>query len=251
MAKRFIDTDIFKKSFTRSLQGAYKTLWVYVLMDCNHAGIWDCDFDVANIRLNENLTKSKAEKEFSDKIYVFDGGKKWFIPSFIEFQYGELSENNRAHTGVISLLKKHNLLNEDLSIKPLQSPLQGDKDKEKEKDKEQDKEKDKGCASEKKELVYPFDGPEFAMAWSNWLKYRHEKKISYKGIISQQAALKALSKYDEEFSIMLIEKSMGNGWQGLVFDKTDEEYARFKQTGTKAQFGKEVDELIGSGSRGY
>jgi hypothetical protein len=143
MAKRFTDTEKWKKPFIRSMPGAYKLLWIYICDDCDHAGVWQVDIEVAQIRLGETITEKLAIEIFGDKIKVFDGGSKWFIPSFIEFQYPSgLSENNKAHAGVIKILEKYKLLEKE--IKPLTSPLQGDKemvmDKEMDKDEEMDKE---------------------------------------------------------------------------------------------------------------
>lgn len=138
MAKRFTDTNKWRKPFIRGLQGAYKLFWFYILDDCDHAGIWIVDMEVANIRTGQNIGEEDALKIFGDKIIVFDNRERWFIPDFIDFQYGALSENNRAHNSVIKCLLKYKLLNEN---KVLISPLQGVKDKDK--DKELDKEKDK------------------------------------------------------------------------------------------------------------
>lgn len=149
MAKRFTDTDKWKKSLLKSMPAEYKLLWLYICDDCNHAGIWDVDIEVAALRIGEDLTTEKALYVFGNKIIVFDGGEKWFLPSFIEFQYGELSEKNRVHESVIKELSKYDLLN----IKPLASPLQGAKDKDK--DKEQDKDKEKDKDSENQKLLVP------------------------------------------------------------------------------------------------
>jgi len=139
MAKRFTDTDKWKKPFIRKLPTKYKLLWLYIIDECNHAGIWQVDFPVAEIRAGEVFDENIAIEMFGNKITVFDDGEKWFIPSFIEFQYGELKTTNRAHESVISILSKHNLLN---SNKPLTSPLQGAKDKEKDKDMDMDMDKE-------------------------------------------------------------------------------------------------------------
>lgn len=135
MAKRLIDTDIFKKSFTRSLTGAYKLLFIYIINDCNHAGIWDVDLEIAGMRCGFNFDEETAKKEFGDKIIIFDSGKKWFIPSFVSFQYGELNSTNKAHNSVIQILKKYSL---NCEIKPLPSPLVGAKDKDKDMVKDKD-----------------------------------------------------------------------------------------------------------------
>lgn len=141
MAKRFTDTNKYKKPFIRGLQGAYKLLWDFLYHDCDHAGIWIVDFEIAQMYVGNDMpiSKERAIELFNageKRIVEFDGGKKWFIPSFIEFQYGELSEKNRAHGSVLLLLKKNNLLNSINSDKGDVSPLQGGKEQDKDKDKD-------------------------------------------------------------------------------------------------------------------
>lgn len=160
MAKRFTDTNKYKKPFIRCLKGAYKLFWDFLYHDCDHAGIWIVDFEIAQFYIGLDMPVNKKEalrffNESEQRIVELDGGKKWFIPSFIEFQYGELRENNRAHVNVISVLKKYNLIDENFNIKieregaskPLTRPLQGAKEQEQ----EQEKEKDIGTRVLKKE----------------------------------------------------------------------------------------------------
>lgn len=144
MAKRFTDTDKYKKPFIRRLPGAYKLLWDYLYHDCDNAGIWIVDFEVAQIYIGADMpiNKTDALNYFNtdeQRIIEFDNGSKWFIYPFIEFQYGTLSENNRAHNSVILKLSKHNLLER---IKGLASPLQGAMDKYKDMDMDMDKDID-------------------------------------------------------------------------------------------------------------
>ena len=117
MAKRFTDTEKWKKPFIRGLQGAYKLLWLYICDDCDHAGIWQVDIEVAAIRIGEKIDSKEAIKSFDEKIIIFDKGNKWFIPSFLEFQYPSgLNPDNRAHNSVIILLEKYNLRIVDLAF---------------------------------------------------------------------------------------------------------------------------------------
>jgi hypothetical protein len=109
VAKRFTDTDKWKKPFIRGLNGAYKLLWFYILDDCDFAGIWHVDFDVAQIRIGEAISKHEAIKQFGDRVEIFDDGNKWFLRDFIDFQYGELNPSNRVHASVIATLKKYNI----------------------------------------------------------------------------------------------------------------------------------------------
>jgi hypothetical protein len=128
MAKRFTDTDKWKKPFIRGLQTPYKILWLYILDECDHAGIWQVDFDVARIKIGEpNINEKDALTAFGDRVIVIED--KWFINDFVEFQYGELNPANRVHKSVIDIISK-------FKNKPLNSPLKGAKDKDKEEDKE-------------------------------------------------------------------------------------------------------------------
>ena len=135
MAKRFIDTDLFRKPFMRGLEAPYKALWLYLLCECDHAGIWVVELDVAQIRMGMKLDPEKAIEKMAGAVIPIHGGEKWYLPDFVAFQYGTLNPSNRVHASVIERLSAEGI---DPENKPLTSPLQGAKDKEKEKDKEKD-----------------------------------------------------------------------------------------------------------------
>lgn len=150
MPKRFTDTEKWKKPFIRGLEGPYKLLWFYILDDCDHAGIWQVDFEVARIRTGQHdLDYQKALNVFGDRVQPIEKFK-WFIPDFISFQYGELSEKNRLHLSVIQILSKNKL--DIKKNKGLISPLEGDKDKDKDKDKELEKDKEKYITVENEKI---------------------------------------------------------------------------------------------------
>lgn len=222
MAKRFTDTEKWKKPFIRGLQGAYKLLWLYICDDCDHAGIWQVDIDVAQIRIGEKIDLNEAIKSFEDKIVIFDKGNKWFIPSFIEFQYPSgLNPENRSHNSVIILLEKYNLL--DKQNKPLISPLEGRKDMVMDmvmvKDKV--KVKDRGA-----EIKFLWAGNEVVELWEEWKEYKLQHfKFKYKTIQSEQAAfdnLVELSEKNFEIAKEIIKQSMANGWKGFFLPKNSQ-----------------------------
>ena len=127
MAKRYTDTDKWKKPFIRALQTPYKLLWFYILDDCNHAGIWEVDLEVAQIRTGEKFTENEALEMFGDRILKITK-TKWFIPDFLLFQYPDFpNQKNRVHSSIIQVLSKY-------QIEGLISPLKGVKDKDKDKD---------------------------------------------------------------------------------------------------------------------
>lgn len=148
MSKRFTDTNKYKKSFFRGLPGPYKLFWDFLYHDCDHAGIWHVDMDIAQIYLGVDMAvdKDTAIKLFNqgeERVRVLNGGTKWFIVPFVTFQYGTLNPLNRLHASVLQRLHGE-------KIKALPSPLLEAKDK----DKDKDKNKDKAFEQKKKETFF-------------------------------------------------------------------------------------------------
>ena len=123
MSKRFIDSELFKKPLMRGIKAPYKLLWIYFFCDCNGAGIWECDFEVAEVRLGQKTDWEEVKSVFADRIIEISSGTKWFFPEFIEFQYGQLNANNPAHKGFIKELLRYSLIDEKLNI--IKAPLEG------------------------------------------------------------------------------------------------------------------------------
>lgn len=194
------DTDKWKKRFIRQLDPEMKLLWIYILDDCNHAGIWEVDMEIASIRLGYDYSKVDWVTPFMDRVIAFDAGDKWFLPDFIDFQYGELNPNSNVHKSVISLLEKYNLQG---YIKGLDTVSYRVMDKDKDKDKDKD-------------LIYPAE-LNFE-AWELWKEFRKEQfRAKYKPI-GEKAAIKKilnLSAGDKEIQAKIIEQSIENGWRGL------------------------------------
>jgi len=126
MAKRFTATEKWIDPWFCNLRPIDKLFWIYLLDNCDHAGIWQVNWPLVKFHLGD----------FDFNEIVFNGRiielskEKWFIPKFIIFQYGELNPENRAHLSVINILKKEG------ALKGLKQPLQGCKDKDKDKDKD-------------------------------------------------------------------------------------------------------------------
>ena len=110
MAKRFVDTNIWKKVWFRTLSMEYKLFWFYLLDTCDHAGLWEIDFELAEFLMKIKLDPVECEKIFDEQILKISDSK-WFVRDFCFFQYGQLKGNNKPHISVINLLKRNNLLN--------------------------------------------------------------------------------------------------------------------------------------------
>lgn len=72
----------------------------------------------------------------------------------------------------------------------------------------------------------PFQSQAFYNAWN---LLRSQPKWKKKSQSALNMSLKKLAKYDEDFAIMLIEDSIANDWQGVVFTGTDERYRKWKE----------------------
>lgn len=139
MAKRFIETGMFEKPLISSLEGPYKTLFIYYITKCDHAGFLDIHaLKFASFVLGHDYSADDFEKQMNGELVVL--GDKWFMPSFVEFQYGVLNESNRAHKSVMDLLEKNGIDHQTLTPnKGLIRSLEGCKDKDKDKDSVKDK----------------------------------------------------------------------------------------------------------------
>lgn len=119
MANRFLDTNYYKSPFVRGLKGALKSLYSFIICDCDGAGIWNLDLPAASLYIGFEINMLEFNEHFVEKSKAIPiGGDKYFFPDFIEHQYPSgLQENNTAHKNFIKTLKKFNLIDNDLNVK--------------------------------------------------------------------------------------------------------------------------------------
>ena len=183
LPKRFTDSDKWKKKWFRCLSNDHKVFWIYVLDQCDHAGIWEVDFEAAEFFCS-GIDESEIRQVFNKQYQEIDNGKRWFLKDFVDFQYGTLNENNRAHLSVINILLKYKLIEN----KGLISPLQGYKDKDKDKVKVKVKEKENKADQIKKiESSIPALAAEFQLSddqvkkeFDDWRDYMLSHGKQYK-----------------------------------------------------------------------
>lgn len=138
--KRFTATEKWNKPWFRKLPPKLKCFVQYFFDNCDCAGVWNTDFDLASYIIGEQITESEAIATLGDRIHVLPDGK-WWMKGFVTFQAGELNPRCRPHQAILATLKRHGLLTlfEGYS-KGIDTPQEQDKEKDKEKDKE-----GKGC----------------------------------------------------------------------------------------------------------
>lgn len=102
MAKRMTDTGKWVDGWFCDLPPLDKLFWQFLCDNCDHAGVWKVNLKMVRFMISEDYTPDLAK--FEDRIKDLGNGR-WFVPKFIEFQYGRLHDNNHAHVSVIKALR--------------------------------------------------------------------------------------------------------------------------------------------------
>lgn len=102
MAKRFTDTEKWKRPWFRSLSVKQKLIWIYLCDDCDHAGIWYGDFDLMSYQLGFKV----MEDDVLDLGKIEKYGNKYLLMSFFEFQYEHVKETFSAKVSAQNKIEK-------------------------------------------------------------------------------------------------------------------------------------------------
>ena len=96
-------------------------------------------------------------------------------------------------------------------------------------------------------LVFPFDSEDFKRNFYI-LMCQPKWRTSQKSFSAIQANLNGLSKYPEEFALILIKESISKGWAALEYDSTPEKYEKWEKmkrsVKTEQQRSKEIADMM-------
>jgi hypothetical protein len=219
MAKRFTDTAKWDDPWFAELPSKYKLFWVYLLDECDHAGIWKVNFRKAQFMIGESLEQAEVMRYMSDRVKKVDESY-WLVTKFVKFQYGSLKRDN-VGISATAILKKHGLESFILQYteaphQPLPSPSVGAKDK------DMDKDMDKALDLNKEEegvFAKIENAKSYLELMPIWVEYRKTKgsyPTPYETDVMKNAwKAKPLGTLKAE---ML--KAIENGWKSLVEQKT-------------------------------
>ena len=132
MGKRFTDTEKWKDPWFRKLPLEAKVFWEFLRDNCDQAGFWKKDYELASFLCGAELNDSIMGWLNKEKNRIKDHGVYLEILDFISFQFGHLTKDCRPHRPVLDLLKKYGFKGYLKGINTLE---------EKEKEKEMEKEK--------------------------------------------------------------------------------------------------------------
>ena len=211
MAKRYIDTGFYKSPFVRGLKGSLKSLYCFIICDCDGAGIWCKDLSIASAYIGFTITEQDFNTFVKAGKAIDLNNGKFFFPDFIEHQYPKgLSITNPAQTNFILELQKYNLVDSDLQvIKTLQSPSEGPS--------KGSMVKVKVMEEVKVTVNEDHEKSKLELKLEEFYSFRKQLK---KPIIeaSKAALVKNLNKMsnnNESIAIAIIDQSIAFGWQGL------------------------------------
>jgi hypothetical protein len=251
VAKRYTESTKWNGWF-RKLKPCSKLLWIYILDNCDLSGVWRVDKEMAEFSIGCAVKWDEAAENFKDQIYEFDDGEKWYIIDFVKFQNGERLTNSPIHRKIFEMMSSYGLvekfLDENLRlVNRLQNrvrstpiviveeivevkvegivEVEGQTSIEKVDESKPDIE----------QVFYPYDTQLFREAWAGFLQHRKELKKPFKSKRSEQAALKQLAEFNEEFSLKLISNSIAGGYQGIVYPNTHEEYLKYQKSNAGQQ----------------
>lgn len=107
--KRFTETEKWRDPWFRKLTPELKCLWSFICDNCDNAGVWDPDEDLARFSISAPaLELATALVAFNGRVKVLPSGK-WHITKFIQFQNGSLKSNNNCHISILELCRKHGI----------------------------------------------------------------------------------------------------------------------------------------------
>lgn len=106
--KRFTETTKWQDAWFRKLSPRLKCLWTFLCDGCDAAGVIDPDWDLLSFQIGEGVSPDDLAAFGTGRIHTLPNGKIW-ICRFMEFQYGTLSRDCKAHTPIFKAIAFHHL----------------------------------------------------------------------------------------------------------------------------------------------
>lgn len=148
MSKRFTETEKWRDSWFCDLSTNEKLGYIYILDNCDSAGVWDANTKLAEFSIGAKLKWNDLAEKMGHRVFKLKDGK-WLVTRFIGFQYGKLTADCRPHLPIIRLVEKHKASGFPADLQSLINTLSNrvsnrvsDTAQDKEQDKDQEQEKD-------------------------------------------------------------------------------------------------------------
>lgn len=110
MAKRFTATEKWQDLWYRKLSPKLKSFWQYMCDNCDNAGVWKVDFELASFYIGEAITQEDINTINQGKERVILANDHYFvIRDFIPYQIGDINSKDLTNLqkNCISLLNQY------------------------------------------------------------------------------------------------------------------------------------------------
>lgn len=113
--KRFTETNKWRDPWFRRLSSPAKQLWGYLLDNCDCIGLVEIDLKLTSSDVGQKITQEHI-RELGDRLQDVGNGR-YFLPKFINFQYGDLSDKCPAHRPVIRQVLQRGLFKDGIAYR--------------------------------------------------------------------------------------------------------------------------------------
>jgi hypothetical protein len=116
MTLRFTDTDKWRDPWFRKLPPWGKLLWQFLCDNCDAAGVWQADKEMADMFLGQAIPWDEVPQRFHGRIRELPNDR-WLVTKFVIFQQPKgLHPRDNYGKAVLRLLYKHGLTPEDVYL---------------------------------------------------------------------------------------------------------------------------------------
>ena len=223
--------DKIKRLLSKHGNEGYGIFWAIIEDLYNNTNVLRLDYETISFDLRCDISKVKSIINDFD-LFVIEGDI--FGSSSIHERLE--ARNSKSEKARESVLKRWERVKNNTNVLPTNNDCNTESQKRntiKESIVNENKVKESKVHKENMEIVFPFVSENFKKMWSNWIDYKKQQfNFTYKSAISEQGALKDLSKLsdgNEYMAIELIENAISKAWKGIY--KPD----NFKSNGTGQQ----------------
>jgi hypothetical protein len=217
VVKRFTDADKWDDPWFRRLSWQAKLAYLYILDNCDSAGVWEPDYAAADFHIGVKIKWGDVIEEMGNRVYYLQTNARVRVVKFIKFQYGRLSPDCKPHDKVYQALARHGIdpnnldagipcQSEDLDAIRVSTRVPGTLQEE-----EENKDKDK------EEAMPDWLKP----SWNEWLEARKQAKRSPYTALGVKKQLKALADMGQARAVAAINYSIRQNYQGIFEENSN------------------------------
>ena len=220
MSKRFIDTTIWNDPWFRKLKPEHKCFWLYICTNCDNAGVWKVDYEMASFHIGTPVNNEVIEliNNGKPRLKLFDSSSLLLIMGFIDFQVGKIVQNKHTNLQISSLNLIHKyvgnkgLTKDDFMLTgKLPVVYSNPTDISNSKGNSNGKGKSKSILNYKEGHLL---NDEFKKVYEEYLTMRHQIRRPAT-LKAEQLVVEKLNRYDLKTAIAMLNQSIENSWQGI------------------------------------